>query len=203
MKHDKNNSKTRTYVWCDFETTGVFNIHSDEEVYPIEVGIILTDNDYNIYDTYQSYIFWDALGNKIKDVNKNENGKMIWPVVYEKAYEIHGIEPETIINGRFVDAVASDIYNLVRKYSFKENETKPVIISDNIQFEFRLMEYVMKNFCRKYSFGWPFHYCGYDTSEFLIRSGVGDPKNIEHGALRDAAVLLKQMTIARDRVGGF
>ena len=203
MKHKKKESKTRTYIWCDFETTGIFDIRSNNDVYPIEVGIILTDDHYNIYDTYTSYIGWDHVIRKITEASNN-NDDLKWPKEYQGAYKIHKIHPKDYIDKSInVLKVAHDIHSLVSSYTFNENVTKPLIISDNVQFEYRLMEYVMKDYCRKYSIDWPFHYCGYDTSEFLIRSGVGDPTGTEHSALRDAALLLKQMTIARDRINGF
>ncbi|MFW6002381.1 MAG: hypothetical protein ACOCQD_03495, partial [archaeon] len=189
--------KRRTYFWIDFETTGVFDILSEIPVFPIDVGIIITDDDYNIYETYEYMISWKELHKKINTFND----RIQWPDEFKDAYQYHKIEANDYLDKSVdVNIVGEDIYALAKKYTFKNAITNPVLISDNIQFEYRLMEETLKPYCRTENLKWPFHYCGYDTSEFLIRTGIGDPKNVEHNPLRDASTLLTHMVRARQYI---
>ena len=185
----------RVYAFCDFETTGLFQL-SKPDPYPIEVGLIFTDENYTTITTYQNLIGWDGLINKSCGFQ--------WPSDYQEAYKIHGITPEEYLGkSEPFQTCGRDIIDICE--SLKIGKYYPTLISDNIQFEYRLM---WNLFLHRFQSNpdneeiFPFHYCGFDTSEFLIRSGVGDPKP-EHRAFRDAALLQQHMIRAVEKLTGF
>ena len=107
-----------------------------------------------------------------------------WIDCWETAYTYHKIEvDEYLKESKEVDEVVMDLQTIVARHC--KGETKPTLMSDNIQFEY--------NFTKKL-FGhvkapWPFHYCGWDTSLLLETTSVGDPDDVEHRALSDASGL--------------
>lgn len=183
------------YVFCDFETTGLFDFKDpDKKVYPIEVGLIFTDENYVIYDMYESLVSYD----KITDSIKRNQGR--WPGYAVDAFNIHKIDP-VFYTTKSKDylSVSFDIYDKIEKLKLKYDIKRFILFSDNIQFEFKLMEFLLRDFAIKKGLKWPFHYCGYDSSEFLIKTGIGDPKP-EHRALRDAALLHQHMVRASEKI---
>lgn len=193
----------KVYVFSDFETTGLFDFKEPSKiVYPIEVGLIFTDENYVIYNTYSSLIKWFDLVQDIKLFN-NE-----WPDYSLPAYYVHNIDVYNyLINSKDYMEVASDIYGIIHDIKTKiENNNKErvrfILMSDNIQFEFKLMEFLLSVYAKVNNLNWPFHYCGYDTSELLIRTGVGDPIP-EHRAFRDASLLHQHMIRAVEKINGF
>lgn len=147
----------------DYETTGLAN---DSE--PIEVGIIITDGDFALIETYESLIL-------------PKDGARLWSEDELGAFKVHGITPATMIaTGRAGHIVATQIDFLADKHTVMGN--KPVLVSDNAQFEWFWTKRLFEG--RK----WPFHYCAWDSSLFLEAAGIGDPKPA-HRALRDAGLL--------------
>lgn len=192
----------KVYIFCDFETTGLFDFKNPhKKIYPIEVGLIFTDENYVIYDSYESLIHWPALTEEINDY------KGYWPKEYLDAYEVHRIEPlEYILKSTDYIRVSKIIFEKIDRIkksiqNYKNEKVRFILFSDNIQFEFRLMEQLLRDYCIDVDLNWPFHYCGYDSSEFLIKTGIGDPKP-EHRALRDAALLHQHMIRANGKING-
>lgn len=189
------------YVFCDFETTGLPDFKDNfKEVYPIEVGLIFTDENYVIYDKYERLIRWSNLEDKLK-----QGGGQYWPEKFNEAYNVHKIEVLYYllksVNYKKVSKEIFEKINIIRESCKKHLNEKVrfILISDNIQFEFRFMEMLLRDYCIDEDLNWPFHYCGYDSSEFLIKTGVGDPKP-EHRALRDAALLHQHMIRAAEKI---
>jgi len=160
---------------CDFETTGT----DPDTDYPIELGCIFTNQNFDIVGLYSDLIFnenmrmmvnWDQLGERA-----------------EEAYKIHKI-PFTTVQHLGIDyrTVAERVDNLVRDLKLIYQVNKVIILSDNAQFEYRFM----KKLFGKTKF--PFHYSAWDSSLYLSVSGVGDPKPV-HRALPDAFALYKNI----------
>lgn len=169
--------KDQRFFFIDFETTGI----DMDTLYPIEVGIIVTDENFNLIESYESLII---PGLDFIDDNYEEEAL--------PAFKVHGILPNELKeNGRLEIRVVGEIINLAAKHTI--NGTKPVLISDNIQFEWGCLSKLLD--VTKY-----FHYCGWDTSLLLEVTGVGDPKPA-HRALKDAGLLhaavIKAVQIAR------
>lgn len=187
----------RVYAFCDFETTGLFSLDQPDP-YPIEVGLIFTDENYVTITTYENLISWEKLTSEIRENNYQ------WPDKYHSAYKVHGITPEEYLNESIdFHGCAIDILEICE--DLKIGKYYPTLISDNIQFEYRLMWFLFLNrfkLTKHKELTFPFHYCGFDSSEILIRSGVGDPKP-EHRAFRDAALLHQHMIRAVERLTNF
>jgi len=165
----------------DYETTGI-DTETDDA---IEVGIIVTDERFNAIDSYQSLI-----------LPPDERG-VAWSGSELHAFKVHGIHPDEFKVAKAHGLVALDIVALATKHLGK---SKPVLVSDNIQFEWAFTKRLVAAAGRE----WPFHYCGWDSSLLLEATGVGDPKPA-HRALADAGLLHSAIVKALDRtsnIGG-
>ena len=151
----------------DFETTGIA-----EDSDPIEIGIIICDSNFNVKSTYETLIKSDLVESDILTL-------LNWKPEAEDAYEIHGISAKECLTGKVITDVALEIMAIASKKA-----VKPVLVSDNIQFEWKFMKKILDSTQAK----WPFHYCGWDTSLFLEACGIGDPTPA-HRALADAGLL--------------
>ena len=163
----------------DFETTGL-----DKESRPIEVGIIVTDHEFALLETYQALIDWRDEEEKkgIQDFSVHEREL--------KAFAVHKIEPIAIAEtGRAPTMVRYGIQDLAKKHTVYGR--KPILVSDNVQFEWRHLANLMEGDMSM------FHYCGWDTSLFLESTGVGDPRGVPHRALADCGRLHKAILEAR------
>ena len=165
--------KKQRFFICDFETTGI----TDND-HPIEVGIIVCDEDFNFLDSYSSLIAPpdDCFGT-------NDIGVKHWSPRYVDAYKVHRIEPEKFSSFNDANIVRQSVQSLVRLNTV--DGRKPILVSDNIQFEWMHMKKLLGRD------DWPFHYCGWDTSLFLEATGIGDPRNVPHRALADCGRLYK------------
>lgn len=154
--------KDQRFFILDYETTG---IDTDEDL-PIEIGIIVADHEFNLLDTYEDLIKWpDELVAKRDTFIPNA---------------IHKIKPSMIADLGLLPGVVGD--NVARLAGEHATSRKPILLSDNIQFEWAFTKRLLRGL------DWPFHYCGWDSSLFLELAGVGDPKPV-HRALADAGVL--------------
>lgn len=179
--------KDQIFFILDYETTGV----DPKTDYPIEVGVVITDSNFNVLKTYESLIRWE-------EIVADQDGKEDWISRWSMAYNYHNISVKEYLEGcKHVDEVVTDLQLISAKYSMCKDGTKPILLSDNIQFEY--------NFTKK-MFGhvqapWPFHYCGWDTSLLLESTSVGDPDIVEHRALSDASGLHRHIIRALEENG--
>lgn len=166
-------TKGQHFFVTDFETTGIDTAKDD----PIEVGIIVCNTDFAVVATYQSIIRDGSDGRSLCDDLP--------------AYRVHGITPdERSSKGRVAADVADDVRQLAKQFTV--GGRKPVLVSDNIQFEWQFMQRLVHVTDH-------FHYCGWDTSLLLEASGVGDPYPVPHRALADAGLLHAAIVKALDR----
>ncbi|MFW6129736.1 MAG: exonuclease domain-containing protein [Atribacterota bacterium] len=175
--------KKCVFCLCDFETTGVDPFNGD---LPIEVACIFTDQNFNIITTYESLIYWPEFG-------KCEE----WPEKYQKAFEIHKIPMKNLKESKNYYVVANEIRKICEDLG---SGRKPIILSDCGCFEFNFFKVL---YCHPLCNEWPFHYCSWDTSLFLEITGIGDPKNVPHRAMKDVALLYKAIIRAADKIGYF
>jgi DNA polymerase III alpha subunit (gram-positive type) len=179
-------------IFCitDFETTGV----DPEKDFPIEVGCIFTDQDFNIIDSLDILL-------KPYENNLWFTLDAGWKEEYIPAYNIHKITPPEILNRgiSFSDAAIQ----IIKKVSDIKNKIgdanlKPILLSDNAYFEMAFMKKLFKlgNFEDKF----PFHYCAYDTNLSLcVFSNIVDPKCV-HRAMNDVALLYKNILKYRNQL---
>lgn len=176
----------QSFFVIDFETTG---IDTDNDC-PIEVGIVITDEHFNATGFYSSLIRpWGGDDGKMHDVA----GGRAWTESALGAYRVHGITPSMLDGAPETLTVVAQIEHNAKLAT--KNGRKPVLVSDNIQFEWAFLK-GMFDFT---GIAWPFHYCGWDSSLLLEATGVGDPKPA-HRALADAGLLHAAIVKALDRV---
>lgn len=169
------------FVVADFETTGI-----ERGAEPIEVGLIICDEWFRLESTFEALI---APANFL-DIDNPEAWAWLDPQL--GAYKVHGITPSMLRGAPTTQAVGRQVTGL-----FDGRGPRPVLVSDNIQFEWRFMEQLLD----AAHAAWPFHFCGWDTSLLLEAAGVGDPIPA-HRALRDAGLLHAAIVEALDRTRG-
>jgi len=191
--------KNIIFCLCDFETTGV-----DANIdYPIEIGCMFLDKNFNILTTYESLIKWITL-----------NDLTEWPTRCKEAYNIHNIDIKCLHykdtrDPCFFVNVASKINSIC-----KEFKCKPIILSDCGNFEFNFMKKLFNLTNNYYNFyfsdsenfvnvEFPFHYCAWDTNLLLKVTGVGDPKNRPHRAMKDVGLIYKALILALNKIDFF
>jgi oligoribonuclease (3'-5' exoribonuclease) len=167
---DKNMiKKDQRFFIIDYESTGVDTARD----LPIEVGIIITDADFNCIGTFERLIQWD-----------DESMAKVDDPFFANA--VHKIHPDEIKQDGFgSEYVGDELVDLAEQHT---TSVKPILLSDNIQFEWLFTEVLLKTTPSKKVTDY-FHYCGWDSSLFLELAGVGDPQNPPHRALADAGIL--------------
>jgi len=179
--------KNQTFFILDYETTGVRDTGED---YPIEVGILVTNSDFEVLATYENIIGWNT------DLFDTVGPLINWKEEFKIAHTYHNIHPnEYISEQKSFKEVVTDIQMLCARFT---NETiKPILVSDNIQFEWRNT----KQLFNAVEAPWPFHYCGWDTSLLLETTPIGDPEDVGHRALADASGLHRHIVRALEYNG--
>ena len=176
------------YLISDFESTGV---KVSREDVPIEVGMLLTDEEYNVLEIYYNYInpFFDQ-------------DKMSWTEYEKRAEKIHKIQFKTIVEqGLSPLKVTMKIQNMLDTVKDKDNSynTRFIIMSDNARFEYSCMEKLYELAGKGEEF--PFHYAAWDVN-ILINSIKKVPKGKgSHKALQDAFRTHKAILRALERNG--
>lgn len=164
----------------DFETTGL----ADDDQ-PVEVGIVACDHEMRAVDQLSTVI-----------VPERWCRDATWGRRDLGAFRVHGIHPSEVEESGVQRAVAAAaVVRLAERYG--RPGQKPVLVSDNVQFEWGHMDRLLRvvgRTCRDV-----FHYCGWDTSLLLEATGVGDPVPV-HRALGDAGRLHAAVVRALDRV---
>ena len=177
-----------TFAICDFETTGVY----PDIDYPIEIGLIFTDNNFVIKHTYSSLICFDKLRT---DIIKNKN---MWLPEHEAAYNIHKIPAsEVVANGLDPEVLVSIIKDTCLK--IKVGKTPVTLLSDNSHFEY---DFMRKLFGKEQDMQEYFHYTAWDSNILTDISGIGDPIPV-HRALPDCALLHQAIIRSVEKIGGF
>lgn len=179
---------------CDFETTGV----NPDFDFPIEIGGILTDNNFRILDTYKSLILYPEVKELLEKTKNKKDSNYVWPQCWAPAFNVHKIQADELIRcGELPITVMNNIVDCVSK--FKSKYTKTIILSDNAQFEYSFMKKIFKSIENDNIFHKIFHYCAWDSSILLEGSGVGDPIPV-HRAFEDSALLHTALIRACERV---
>ncbi len=177
-----------TFAICDFETTGVY----PSTDYPIEVGIIFTDSNFIIKETFESFICHPDLKKEIEEAQGQ------WPNKYESAFKVHQIPAMDIIaHGQEPTVVTKLIKNLC--IDNKVGRTPITILSDNAHFEY---DFMRKLFTNEQSMREYFHYSAWDSNILTELTGVGDPIPV-HRALPDCALLHQSIIRSVEKIGGF
>lgn len=167
------------FVVCDFETTGI-----SPRAQPIEVGMVLCDHELNVLGTYSRLI---------------QVGVEEWTDADElAAAKVHKISPVMLMeDGLQPTHVAQDIGDFLRLH-VPAGARKPVLISDNIQFEWRHLQTLLA--AREVRVEDWFHYCGWDTSLLFEATGVVEGEH-PHRALPDAMWVWHQLVDALRKTG--
>lgn len=175
--------KGQRFFFVDFETGGL----DPRTAAFYEVGIVITDEWFNVRETFAALIL-DPDG-PLANVSNDE----------APAYRVHGItEQERNEKGRPLAAVGSELLVLAERHTSAQG-SKPVLVSDCLQFEWQLMARLIA----PADIRDVFHFCGWDTSLLLEASGVDDPQPMAHRALADAGLVHRAVVRACERIGMF
>ena len=174
------------YVITDFETNGL-NITGTDV--PIEIGAILTDDEYNILDTLDSYI-------NPFNVDKNK-----WDEYDMQAHRVHTIPFNTILHEGVEPAIITELIQvMLDKQKVKDKyPSRYIIMSDNGQFEYNAMQKLFALANKSDIF--PFHYAAWDVNILInsvqkVQKGKGS-----HKAIQDAFRTYKAVIRALERNG--
>jgi len=174
------------YLFTDFETTGLKITKTD---LPIELGMILTDDEYNILDTLSCYI------------NPFDSSKTSWTEYELQAHKVHTIpfykiKEEGITPLETVNKIQTMIDN---QNKIDKHNSRYIIISDNGQFEYNSMQMLYEVADKPELF--PFHYSAWDVN-LLINSVQKVMKGrVSHKAIQDAFRVYKTVIRALERNG--
>lgn len=166
------NNKDVFFV-CDFETTGL-DLKKD---YPIELGGVFIDSDFNILETFESFIYWEDISRKIRKENKG------WPEEYLPAHAVHNIDViDYLRHSKHSTIIAKTIESICKKLKQDKGHKKPIIISDNSRFEhdfmFKIFDYNNIEF--------PFHFNSWDINLIFEIYKIKGKAKKTHRALADA-----------------
>lgn len=179
---EMNKKRTNLFCFIDFETTGI----DPENCYPIQIGVIFTDNQLNQISEFDCFIeYWkNALFEK-------KEGGWVWQKEFQAAYEVHKIKPETIIKeGLSQNEAVRKLNHKITQLLGKVGEDRAVIVSDNAQFEYRICERLWKTNMGNH---WPFHYSPWSVNFLYEWFNPGKPPEKPHDALEDARIMYKQV----------
>jgi len=174
------------YIFTDFETTGLKITATD---LPIEIGMILADDEYNILDSYSAYI------------NPFDSAKTSWTDYELQAYKVHNIPFTTIRNeGLLPLRVVNEINDLIDKQkNIDKHNSRFIIMSDNGQFEYNSMQMLYKIVDKSDSF--PFHYAAWDVNILTNSVQKVMKGKVSHKAIQDAFRTYKTVIRALERNG--
>lgn len=174
------------YVITDFETNGL-NINTTDV--PIEIGMLIADEEYNILDTLSCYI------------NPFDQNKMGWEEEEVPPFKVHQIPFITIKNeGLPPNSVVEKISAMIAAQRRKDlYASRFIIMSDNAQFEYNAMQKLFK--LATAHTGFPFHYSAWDVNILInsvqkVQKGKGS-----HKAIQDAFRTYKAVIRALERNG--
>jgi len=154
------------YLFTDFETNGLNITNGDV---PIEIGMLLTDDKYNIIDLDSFYI------------SSFDQNKTMWNAEELGAYKVHKI-PFEIVQEQGINAfqAVKHITNLLE--NCKDQEARIIIVSDNGQFEYNTMKTLYQ--LAKQEDKFPFHYAAWDINILINSVGISKGES-SHIALQD------------------
>lgn len=174
------------YVITDFETSGLKITSIDV---PIEIGVILTDEEFNILDSVEGYI------------NPYESQKTCWTEYELQAHKVHTIPFTTIkAEGLHPIVVVDKIEKMIEDQKrIDKYNSRFIIMSDNGQFEYNAMQKLYEIAGRSDKF--PFHYAAWDVNILIncvqkVMKGRGS-----HKAIQDAFRTYKTVIRALERNG--
>ena len=174
------------YCFMDFETNGLNITRGDV---PIEIGILLTDDEYNILSSFEAYI------------NPFSPSKEKWDDYELAAHKVHMIPFTTIKDeGQSPEFVINEIQKLINQQNGVDKTiNRYIIMSDNGQFEYNAMKclYDIAGMTSKF----PFHHAAWDIN-ILINSVQKVAKGrYSHKAIQDVFKTYKAVIRALERNG--
>ena len=174
------------YVITDFETTGVKVADIDV---PIEIGMLLVDEEYNALDTISCYI------------NPFSADKASWNEYELQAHKIHMIPFTTIKDvGLTPIAVIRKIEEMIEQQNKVDKySNRYIIMSDNGQFEYNSMQMLYKLANKLNEF--PFHYAAWDVNILTNSVQKVMKGKVSHKAIQDVFRTYKTVIRALERNG--
>jgi len=158
------------FVFFDFETTGIAANGLEGDDLPIELGMILTDENLIFKDSYHTFISWDWMDKYDK-----------WPDQYQEAYNIHKIDISRIKRNK------KDIIDIIFDIKSFTNKNLPTLVSDNAYFDTLMMHKLFNESGNPHEFYKIFHYTTWDINILYKAAGVKKVIEHNHDALGDAS----------------
>ena len=184
--------KGMNFVFFDFETTGINANGLEDDDVPIELGMILTDENLMFKDCFQSFIYLDWL------FNYNE-----WPKKYKEAYNIHKIDIETIKEyGKNEADVVISIKKFLSK-NIRNSNNLPTLVSDNAYFDTLMMHKLFNNTNSASDFYKTFHYTTWDINMLYKAANTKRVAEHTHDALGDAANMWHRTLRSLEKINYF
>ena len=167
------------FIFFDVETTGITANGDGNDDYPIELAMILTDENLVFKDYLQAFINWPWI---------NYYNFIDWPSVYRDAYHIHKIELQTIKQFGFSpESIVAKIRNLLTHNISADNNNRPTLVSDNAYFDTLMLHKLFNESSQANKFLELFHYTSWDINILYKAAGVEKASEHNHNALGDAA----------------
>lgn len=142
--------KGQRFFFVDFETEGL-DVDTSGLV---EIGIVVTDEWFNVLTTYEA-LLQDPDGPLAHVANEAL-----------PAYRVHGITEEARAGGKPLVLVAAEVEALAKRCT-SSSGSKPVLVSDCVQFEWQLMRRLLATVLGPSGKGTEirdvFHFCAWDT----------------------------------------
>ena len=180
-------------VFYDFETTGL-DVCNQPTIgcLPIELSMIMTDNELNIIGKpfFSELILWDELKSFVQAEWENSPAYKVNNI---SLYEInkYGVGPKYI---------PKLIQDFLKNCTFTKKE-QIILISDNPYFDNSLLQKLYN--CCEDNIKYPFHYNCFSPIMLYSAIGLNIRRNKKHRALDDVYDMYKSCVIAFDRIKYF
>jgi len=168
--------KNMEFIFFDFETTGIKANGLTTDDTPIELGMILTDENLIFKDRFQTYIKWPWMENFTQ-----------WPLQYRESYNIHNINIDTIKKYGNSPQEIIDSIKIFLNTTINKTQYNPTLVSDNAYFDTLMMHKLFNVSGDPQDFYNVFHYTTWDINILYKSANVEKISEHSHDALGDAA----------------
>jgi len=169
----------RFFAWTDFETTGL-----SEQDRPIELAIIMTDEQLNEVDRFQSLI---RMNHPDQFMGSLVGQTPVWLPKAQEAAKVHKIKASEILDAPLARFVGIDLIKFLAQYGGNTGRKKPILVSDNPRFEDQMLNALVVESGVKVKHS--LYYNMWSPIMLTTALGLGRPKK-NHRAMGDVEGML-------------